>query len=192
MRRYGDCPVDGGGEGFPATRGRDLAAELHRRTEASRTPHGIGSRPGTERDAMTVEWGHHHARSVSHAWRFLDNGRRASVCGLIPERWTSPLPEVPERSWRCWICCARLDRETQALTRKDDAAAVLGNSWPAALSKMRIAYRARISPKAIDVVLEELVAEGLVTVTETDAGNPRYFARRALVEASGRTYGMGS
>lgn len=132
-----------------------------------------------------IEWGRHLQTGRAHAWDRLENGRRRPACHFLEEAWTAPFPEDGRE--RCCACENAIDRRERSETGVRTA---LGVRWPHAVTLTRLASRAKVSMRAAESAADSLVERGLASYTETKAGRRSYYARRALVEESGRTYGM--
>ncbi len=131
-------------------------------------------------------WGRHEIRGVPHAWEELPDGRWSTVCGAVPERWSTPYhPDLGDRCRNCVLFVhASLD---------DRIARVIGSRWPRALTttEIRRAVKGDLGWGTALVSLARLETERLIYVHEYGKrGHARYSAGRKLVEQVGRTYGM--
>ena len=135
-------------------------------------------------------WGPHQRGRVSHAWRQLPNGRWESVCGTHPERWSEPYSQR-DGSHECGLCDFRLNSEPRV---HDLMRRAIGVRWPRALTFSQLQRRdtGTLNRAVLKRVLLQLEAEGQIQSFEVPGktGRKRYAARRALVEALGRRYGI--
>lgn len=140
-----------------------------------------------------IEWGRHRPTGPTHAWERTSDDRRRSLCGHIPERWTDPTPEwVDERTYRCLHCLRVVRLLEERDSEREKLERHLGHAWPHGLTMTWIRDYIGWPAEHAARMVADLEADGLVFVYESPGGRRRITARRILVEAVGRTYGMAS
>lgn len=129
---------------------------------------------------MKIElWAAGRLDGVAHQWDEFGN----SLCGTL---WTEDFSDETDAG-RCSTCERIVTRRNAVVT---DLRKRLGAMWPISVSASSAARVAHTSPHIARDALEAIYATGDVFVVEDRSGRRRYSARRALVKAAGRTYGM--